>query len=147
MTLSFFVPGQAVPQAALRAFIIQDKITGRHRPILTNSSKGLSTWRATVAMTAQEAKARAHHPGWFGREAVTLTLRFLFPRPASHPKRSPPQHVVRPDLDHLIRGLSDGCTGVLFTDDSQIVELMATKGYLALGESPGVSVTVAQAIT
>ena len=145
MTLTFFVPGLPRPQAALRAFVIRDKVTGRPRPILTHASKGLAPWRATVALAASQALTATAQTGWLGREAVKVAFDFRFPRPPSHPKRIPPLHVVRPDVDHLIRGCNDGLTGVLWRDDSQIVEVTASKRYAKTGETVGVSVWVEKA--
>ncbi len=66
---------------------------------------------------------------------VYLSLVFLFVRPPSHRLKSgrlrkgAPAYPGRPDLDKLVRGVLDGLTGVLFRDDSQVVELDAAKEY------------------
>lgn len=36
-------------------------------------------------------------------------------------------HTQRPDLDNVIKIVSDGLNGIAFADDSQIVELIGTK--------------------
>ena len=36
---------------------------------------------------------------------------------------------VKPDLDNLVKGLFDGCNGVLWVDDAQICMMSVTKSY------------------
>ena len=45
----------------------------------------------------------------------------------------------RPDLDNLIKALTDACNGIVWRDDAQIVRLMAEKRY---SEQPGASISV-----
>ena len=45
----------------------------------------------------------------------------------------------RPDLDNLVKALTDACNGIVWRDDAQIVRLMAEKRY---GEQPGAVVSV-----
>jgi Holliday junction resolvase RusA-like endonuclease len=44
----------------------------------------------------------------------------------------------RPDLDKLIRAILDGITGILIEDDSQVVNITATKQYAQANEQHGV---------
>jgi crossover junction endodeoxyribonuclease RusA len=52
---------------------------------------------------------------------VSVAVVFTFVRPASVSQKRT-QMVVRPDLDKLIRAVLDALTGVLYEDDSQVVE-------------------------
>jgi Holliday junction resolvase RusA-like endonuclease len=45
----------------------------------------------------------------------------------------------RPDLDNYIKAIADGCNGITYRDDSQVVWLMARKCY---GQTPGCIVTI-----
>lgn len=56
---------------------------------------------------------------------------FYLPRPASVKVSKRPFPIVPPDLDKLARGLLDGIgqSEVIWGDDSQVVELVATKSY------------------
>jgi Holliday junction resolvase RusA-like endonuclease len=45
----------------------------------------------------------------------------------------------RPDIDNFTKAIADGCNGVVYRDDSQIVLLNAAKRY---AETPGVFVEV-----
>ena len=69
---------------------------------------------------------------------MSLTVDFHFVRPKSHftskgalTKRAPMFPTARTvgDIEKLCRSVSDALTGVLFDDDSQVVELHARKLY------------------
>jgi Holliday junction resolvase RusA-like endonuclease len=59
------------------------------------------------------------------------------PRLASGKRAMPTK---RPDLDNLLKGFLDSGNGILWVDDSQIVDLYIKKRY---GYKPGVEVSVA----
>ena len=44
--------------------------------------------------------------------------------------------VKKPDLDNLIKLVKDGCSGIAFLDDNQIVKVAAEKIQCAQGEAP-----------
>ena len=77
---------------------------------------------------------------------VVIVVNVFFPCPKSdHRKRNPPKrrwHTKRPDLDNVIKAVKDAGTGFLWYDDSQIVEIHATKLICAQDESPRVEVRV-----
>jgi len=138
-SLSFFVPGIPVPQGSKRAFVIRDK-SGRHRPVLTESAKGLPQWRATIALAGRQALLKGEEGNWFSKNALLVRLAFYLPRPASLPKKV--QHPVkRPDLDKLTRAVLDALTGIVWIDDSQITRLEVEKAYAHDGQA-GVAVVV-----
>ena len=45
----------------------------------------------------------------------------------------------RPDIDNYLKAVLDGCNGVAFLDDSQVVAIYATKRY---AETDGVRVII-----
>jgi Holliday junction resolvase RusA-like endonuclease len=49
----------------------------------------------------------------------------------------------KPDLDNIIKSLTDGLNGVCYHDDSQIVDLHATKAYATVA---GVDVLIMEAL-
>ncbi len=61
-------------------------------------------------------------------KAVSIYVEFVFARPKSLPKRVE-DHVKKPDLDNLIKALKDAAKGILWHDDSQVVQLSARKIY------------------
>jgi crossover junction endodeoxyribonuclease RusA len=128
---SFYVPGKPAPQGSKRHV---------GRGILVESSKELGPWRERVALAAHNAMLG--QPLLSG--AITLTLDFVMPRPKSAPKRSTPPAVKRPDVDKLARAILDAITDVIIADDSQVVDLRATKRLAELGETPGVAITAEQ---
>ena len=129
MTAQVFVPGVPVPQGSARAFVV-----GK-RAIVTGANPKTNPWRADVAAGVRSAIGeQIVHPNG----AVAVELRFVMPRRKSEPKRITPAHTRKPDLDKLARALLDAITGLVFTDDSQVSELLATKRTAAIGEQPGV---------
>jgi len=125
--ISFQVHGLPIPQGSTRAWVVNGK------PIITSSAKGLTTWRRLVADVAQNY---APKEPWEG--PVGIELHFGIPKPKSAPKRRRVWPDKRPDLDKLTRAVLDALTYVVFADDSQVVEIQASKDYGA----PGVVVEV-----
>ena len=125
--ISFQVHGLPIPQGSTRAWVIHGK------PIITSSAKGLSTWRRLVADVAQNY---APKEPWEG--PVGIELHFGLPKPKSAPKKKRVWPDKRPDLDKLTRAVLDALTYVVFADDSQVIEIQASKDYGA----PGVVVEI-----
>jgi len=126
----FSVRGLPVPQGSTRAFVVKG------RPVITSTSKGLSSWRHLIASEAQRHATRIYHG------PVIVFLSFYLPKPKSAPK-SLKYMTKRPDLDKLIRAVLDGITHVLLRDDSQVVAVFAQKEY----GDPGVIVQVSEVST
>lgn len=125
--ISFQVHGLPIPQGSTRAWVVHGK------PIITSSAKGLNTWRRLVADVAQNY---APEEPWEG--PVGIELHFGLPKPKSAPKRRRVWPDKRPDLDKLTRAVLDALTYVVFSDDSQVIEIEASKDYGA----PGVTVEI-----
>lgn len=88
-----------------------------------------------VALSAQQAMA--------GRKLLDGPLLALIDATFSFPaswsekkKRATKWKVSRPDLDNCIK-VCDGLNGIVFNDDSAIVQIYATKKY---GEVPGLRI-------
>ncbi len=127
----FTVPGRPAPQGSKRHV---------GYGIMVESSPEVGPWRERVALAAHNAMLATGATLFTG--AVTVDLRFVLPRPKSTPKRRTPPAVKRPDVDKLARRVGDALTGVVLLDDAQVVELRAGKRLAAIGETPGVAVTV-----
>lgn len=95
-------------------------------------SADLDAWREAIAWTATAARIGPVVTG-----AVCLELVFVLPRP-QRPKALEP--ISRPDWDKLARAVSDALTGILYVDDSQVVQASVVKRYAQPGEPPGVVV-------
>ena len=125
--IAFQVHGLPIAQGSLRSWVKNGK------PIITSTAKGLSSWRRLVADVAQRF---APAEPWEG--PVAIDLHFGLPKPKSAPKKRRVWPDKRPDLDKLTRAVLDSLTYVVFSDDSQVVVIHATKDYGA----PGVSVEI-----
>lgn len=132
-SLVLFVPGRPAPQGS-KSF----KGFRGGKAVLVESSQQSGPWRDRIAWAA--------HHAWHPRPvlsgvALSATLLFVMPRPSSTPKTTPAA-VKRPDLDKLVRTVFDALTGPVFTDDSAIVDLQASKRLAAVHEPSGVHITV-----
>jgi crossover junction endodeoxyribonuclease RusA len=103
-------------------------------------------WRGQV----QAAVAALEEPIILG--AVELRLGFDLPRPLAHfgtgrnagtvKASAPPHPITIPDLDKLVRCVSDAITDAgLWHDDSQVVSAVTAKRY---GGQPGVHIVVTE---
>lgn len=77
---------------------------------------------------------------------IKLTIDVYIEIPKSYTKKKRQQiesgelvHIKKPDVDNLAKGIKDGITGVLWTDDSLIVELVIRKHY---GEIPRADIII-----
>lgn len=137
MSLSFFVPGKPAPQGSKRYLGVKGG-----KGITVESSKAVAPWRADVRAGAEKAMASGQ-TGFVAGEAVIVRLMFVMPRPASTPKRRTPAAVKRPDLDKLSRACLDALTSAgAFHDDSQVVDLSASKRIAELDEVSGCVIVV-----
>lgn len=71
---------------------------------------------------------------------ICLDVRFYFLKPKSAPKKRQ-HHTVRPDLDNLLKLVSDACNGILWKDDAQICEIYIWKLY---SEREGINIRVTE---
>lgn len=79
---------------------------------------------------------------------VVLQLRIYKPIPKSFSKKKTAQAEAgqlrptsKPDVDNYVKGIKDALKGVIWKDDSQVVDLVAGKYY---GERPRVEVTISE---
>lgn len=96
----------------------------------------VKAWRTSIAQAAAELlpDGPLHDP-------VVIDAQFYFPRPLAHYRSGKhraelradaPYWVARaPDLDKLLRAVGDALSGVVVTDDRQIVAWNAAKRYEA----------------
>jgi crossover junction endodeoxyribonuclease RusA len=140
MTLTFRVYGVAQPKGNMRAI----NMRGMKFPIVTDSNKGVRSWQQLIAEGANRALAglppaeRA-----ILTEGVRLSVAFFLPRPKALMKRGVPiAHLKKPDTSKLLRAVEDALTQVVYHDDSQVVELLASKSYADVDDLPHVDVKV-----
>ena len=129
------------PQGSMKGFVLPGKWGAKPRAILTSDNKKLKPYRGEVTREAMVAlgKAGIAEPFAGKHVPVSIVLEFYFQKPESVPKKR--QHPsVKPDLSKLIRSTEDAMTGILYTDDAQIVSIVARKHY---GTPERVEVTAA----
>jgi crossover junction endodeoxyribonuclease RusA len=132
VVVDVFVAGRPAPQGSKRHV---------GNGVMVESSKAVGPWRTVVAWSVAQAHRAAPAVG-----PVAVVVEFVMPRPKSLPKRRPtPSHTVEPDTDKLLRAVGDALTGVVWRDDSQVVDLHGTKRYAELDEQPGAHIRVAAA--
>lgn len=119
--VKFTVLGKPQPQGSIRAFMIGGK------PRLTSANAKMKPWRQEVGMMALRSRPTASI--YAGRHVpVCLRLDFWLAPPQKMPKgRIAP--TAKPDSDKLARSACDAMTGILWNDDSQVVELYVRKRY------------------
>ena len=138
------VSGRPAPQGSKRH-------VGNGR--MVEMSKAVGPWREAVRAETQLEMWTQGRAGSPLEGPVAVRLRFWLTRPASHygtgrnkavVKPSAPRRPAgRPDVDKLARAVLDGLTmGGAFADDSQVVELQASKWYVADGDAAGCVITV-----
>lgn len=103
--------------------------------VVTDANSKARTWKDQVAQAA--GRAFGDRPIMTG--AVTLDVTFFEPRPKGHYgtgrnegviKDSAPEYPTKaPDTTKLVRGTEDAMSGIVYRDDSQVVDLIARKRY------------------
>lgn len=101
---------------------------GWKRAVITTDNRKLKPWRQQLSGTAEEAMKRGkcqmiERPG-----AARMSVTFFFARPKSL-KKSIVEKTTKPDLDKLVRAFKDSLKGIVYEDDSQVVECLSRKGF------------------
>ncbi len=139
----FTVPGKPQPGGSKKGFISRGKHGTKDRVLIVDDNHdGVKPWKNHIQIVASELmRSRAPFEG-----PLMLVVQFYVERPKGHygvhgVRRSAPRYpTVRPDATKLLRPLEDALTGILWKDDSQIVEQIVRKRY---GDPPRAEVKVA----
>jgi Holliday junction resolvase RusA-like endonuclease len=133
-TIAFTIPGNPVPKG-------RPRFTRQGRTYTPAKTK---TYEEQVAVLA---KAACPEPF---KTPVAVLVTAVFPVPLTYPKKRREaclngleRHTKRPDLDNIVKAVTDGMNGVVYGDDSQIVRLVANKVY---GTDAMVEVTVQEVL-
>lgn len=137
ITLQVF--GEPAPQGSKRVY------NGR---IVEAGSKKLKPWRKAIADACFNLLTEEHA---LITGPVKVEVDFYLPRPSSISQKKRALPIVPPDIDKLCRSLLDGLNqgadsgkvgdGIIYADDSQVVELIARK-YYADDREPGADITI-----
>lgn len=140
--IAFHVPGIPAPGGS-KKFVGLSKKTGR-AILVDDAGKRNKDWRSAVAWAGKAAMQ--------GRPLLDGPLKarfeFIMPRPKCHfgtkglKPSAPAWPTVKPDALKLTRSSEDALTGIVWTDDAQIVKEEIEKRYAAPGEASGAVITV-----
>lgn len=143
--LEVTIPGIAKPGGSKRAFAFK-RADGSLGSRVTDDCKKNKDWRAVCALVAKQAM---EGPPVTKPTPLALHVVFTMQRPRSHygsgrnagtlKPDAPKVHTVKPDATKLLRALEDAMTGIVWEDDSQIVNQSVRKIY---GDEPGAWVWV-----
>ena len=114
--ISFLLPGRPIPKP---------RMTQRDKYEPSAAARRYWAWANELRLVARKIVAG----GEFLQGPLSLSAMFYLPIPTGWNRKSRQAalegrigHIVRPDLKNLVAGLEDACNGVLWQDDSQIVE-------------------------
>lgn len=133
--LEFVIPGVPVgkgrPRAAQR---------GKHIQLYTPAKT--ATYESTVALAGHQAMSG--RPPMDGPVLAMLTIHL--PIPQSWSKRKQAAALAgaelptkKPDADNVVKAIFDAFNGVVWNDDTQVVDMVVRKRYAAV---PGVAVKI-----
>ena len=161
---SFTVFGEPIPAGSKQAYVPLDKrklCTCNGAPVhppyrrpnggvmiqVTNDNKRVRAWMNHISKTAREEYSGPLLTGFVSLECV-----FYLPRPKGHfgtganehrvKPSAPAMPGVKPDVDKLLRAVSDGLTQArnVYADDALIVDSIGRKRY----GNPRVEITIAE---
>lgn len=149
--ITITIPGIPAPGGSKRAFALRRRDGSLVRradgsPVINVTDAGgerTKNWRAVCALAARQ---QYQGPPLTGPLMVHFT--FLMPRPKGHYRSdgvrlrpsAPTEHTKKPDRTKLLRSTEDALTGILWVDDTQIVNGTVTKSYAT--DHTGAIVTV-----
>jgi Holliday junction resolvase RusA-like endonuclease len=113
----FTVLGLPSTKGSTRSFLRGKKI------VTVADARGLGAWTQAVKWAAKVQAIKCQPKPI----PMSIAACFVFTRPASAPLR--PHHVVKPDLDKMLRALLDALTGIAYEDDAQVTLIAASKAY------------------
>lgn len=124
--IAFTVVGKPQPAGSKRAFIIAGRAT------VTDANAKSRPWKTQVSQVAAQ-----NYTGPLLRGPLKATFVFYAPRPKGHfgakglnkKGREARFPTSKPDALKLARGVEDALTGVIYGDDSQIVQEVLQKEY------------------
>lgn len=123
--ITFTIPGEPVAKGRARSFVRKGQVA-HYTPQKTARYENL------VKLAAQQAMGeRAPTEG-----GVALIVRAFMGIPTSWSQKKQRAAALgeitptkRPDLDNIVKAVKDGANGVTWKDDSQVVDVRASKRY------------------
>lgn len=130
MQIMFTVYGEPVAKGRPR-FAKRGNYVQTYTPVKTKS------YEDEVRLLATKAKGSGSTLE--GSVSVFIYISFSVPKSYSKRKREAclsgeTKHTKKPDLDNVAKAIIDGMNGIIFKDDSQIINLHVTKVYAEVGK-------------
>lgn len=153
--LVFWAKGQPAGEPRPRAEMSRGRMH-------VHRSERADPWKRTVQRACLDELGRPiapRQPVFAPDEPLAVFMQFTLPRPAAHHvardkarelrSDAPTWVLPKPDIDNLAKAVLDalgpwprGSRPILWSDDQQVVELVARKLYVYGNDEPGVFVTV-----
>lgn len=135
--IAFTIPGQPVAKG-------RPKFARRGAHVVAYTPAKTASYENLVKMAAAEAMGSVQPTG--APLALTVTLNLQIPASWSKKRRASAAAgaicaTKKPDADNVLKGIKDGCNGIVWADDAQVVRIMLEKRY---SETPSAVVEVAQ---
>jgi Holliday junction resolvase RusA-like endonuclease len=132
--ISFTVFGEPVAQGRPRFAVVAGRA-------MAYDPKKSRDYKDYVRLAASE-----HAPAKLLDEALALEIKVFRPIPKSFSKKKAAdaesgliRPTTKPDADNYLKGIKDALKNVIWTDDSQIVDVHVSKWY---GQRPRVEITI-----
>lgn len=127
-------------------FIVMGEPVAKGRPRFTKTGKAYTPKKTKdYEKKVGESYKRYDNP-FFGRTPVCMEVTVFMAAPKSASKKKLQgmkdgliRPIKKPDLSNIVKSIEDGLNGVAYEDDSQIVNIVASKFY---SEIPHVSVLI-----
>ena len=126
-----FIPGEPVAQGRPRVSVVRGRPRVRD-PEKSREYKELVSRIAASVMVGEEP--------FDGPVRAVITASWPCRKPLKKSVRPAEWRVAKPDGDNIAKSVLDGCNGIVYRDDSQVVDLVVRKRNAAQDEAPGVSV-------
>lgn len=123
--IAFTIPGQPVAKGRPK-FARRGAHVVAYTPQKTASYENLVKLAATMAMAGLQPTASP--------VALSITLNLQIPASWSKKRRAAAVAgticaTKKPDADNVLKGIKDGCNGIVWADDAQVVRIVLDKRY------------------
>ena len=131
-----------------------DGVHGKGRPRFRNTGKFVQTYTDSKTKSYEEkVKEAAKHAMGSAEPLETPVSVYCYirlPIPKSYPKKrveaclsGSERPTKKPDADNVFKSISDGMNGIVYKDDSQIINIHVTKVF---SSEPGVDICVKECL-
>lgn len=137
LEIFFFIPGQPVAKGRPR-FARRGNYVQTYTPAKTLSYERLVAYSASQAMKSRNPSLNA--------VSLKMTMNLSIPSSWSEKRKQLARNgelfpLTKPDIDNCVKCINDGMNGIVFKDDSQIVDVIVKKRY---SDIPGVYIEVSE---